>query len=52
MGDTMRAGWISGDRMGLHLPEEDGDGFDERALEEAMREYRRREFAALAQLDS
>lgn len=34
------------------LPEDRADGFDERALENAIRENRRREFAALAQLDA
>ena len=33
------------------LPENDDDGFDERALEQAIRENRERELAALAQLN-
>lgn len=34
------------------LPEDRADGFDERALEEAIRANRRRELAALAELNA
>ncbi len=34
------------------LPEDRDDGFDERALERAIRQNRRREFAELAQLNN
>ena len=35
----------------LDLPENDDDGFDEQALEQAIRANRQREFAALSQLN-
>ncbi len=35
----------------LELPENGRDEFDEKALEEAIRNHRREEFAALAQLN-
>ena len=38
-------------RDGYDLPENDDNGFDERALERAIRENRERQFAALAQLN-
>lgn len=41
-----------GDGDGFDLPEDRSASFDEAALLEAMRDYRRREFAELAQLDS
>ncbi len=37
---------------GIELPENDDDGFDEQALEQAIRANRQRELAALAQLNS
>ena len=36
---------------GIDLPENEDDGFDEQALEQAIRDNRQREFAALAQLN-
>ena len=39
-------------RDAYELPENDDDGFDERALELAIRENRERQFEALAQLNS
>lgn len=42
----------AGEGEGFDLPEDQGSSFDEAALLEAMRDYRRREFAELAQLDS
>ena len=41
-----------GESDGFDLPEDRSASFDEAALLEAMRDYRRREFAELAQLDS
>lgn len=41
-----------GDTDEFDLPEDRSATFDEGALLEAMRDYRRREFAELAQLDS
>lgn len=38
-------------RDAYELPENDDDGFDERALELAIRENRERQFEALAQLN-
>ena len=48
IGGTLR--WADDDRF--DLPEDRSASFDEATLLEAMRDYRRREFAELAQLDS
>ena len=41
-----------GSSQEFELPENDTDEFDEKAFEEAIRQYRRREFAELASLNN
>jgi len=48
---TKRDWFSTSDNETIDLPEDSGS-FDETALLEAMRDYRRREFAELAHLDS